>query len=170
MVQLARERRQDVTRKAMVAESNETLTRTALTAKEIAVNANFLSTRYAMREADKVAMLQQAIHMENIATAQQNRLQALSPAWWQPAKPPKLEPSIREGLQQDSSESATNNEPSCREGHKLQDSERLITNEHKQPEETVKHIKIETAVPTVKPKESEDAEVAAADNEGAVLT
>ena len=87
----------------MVAGSNETLTRTALTAKEIAANANFLSTRYAMREADKVAMLQQAIHMENIATAQQNRLQALSPAWWQPAKPPKLEPSNREGLQQTTS-------------------------------------------------------------------
>ena len=87
MVQLARERRQDVTRKAMVAEGNETLTRTALTAKEIAANANFLSTRYAMREADKVAMLQQAIHMENIATAQQNRLQALSAEWWQPTKP-----------------------------------------------------------------------------------
>ena len=68
--------------------------------------------------------------MENIATAQQNRLQALSAAWWQPTKPPNLEPSNREGMQQDSSESATNNEPSCREGHKLQDSERLITNEH----------------------------------------
>ena len=60
MVQLARERRQDVTRKAMVAENNETPTRTALTAKAIAANANFLSTRYAMRKADKVAMLQQA--------------------------------------------------------------------------------------------------------------
>ena len=49
-------------------------------------------------------------------------------------------------MQQDSSESATNNEPSCREGHKLQDSERLITNEHKQPEERVKHIEIEKAI------------------------
>ena len=155
MVQLARERRQDVTRKAiiMVAEGNETLTRTALTAKEIAANANFLSTRYTMREADKAAMLQQAIHMENIATAQQNRLQALSAEWWQPTKPPKFEPSnSREGMQQDSSESATNNEPSCREGHKLQDSERLITNEHKEPEERVKHIEIEKAI--AKPRSS----------------
>ena len=69
----------------MVAEGNETLTRTAHTAKEIAANANFLSTRYGMtnhqvqdtmREcgADKAGMLKQAFHMGNIATAQQNRL------------------------------------------------------------------------------------------------
>ena len=69
----------------MVAEGNETLTRTAHTAKEIAATASFLSTRYGMTKhqvqdtiymymcecgADMVARLQQAIHMGNIATAQ----------------------------------------------------------------------------------------------------
>ena len=98
MVRLARERRQDGTRKAMVAEGNETLTRTvgerstctlSKNEKEIAATENFLSTRYGMTK----HQVQDAIivqiwsshgrdasasnpHMENIATAQQTRLQA----------------------------------------------------------------------------------------------
>ena len=114
---------------------------------------------------DRIAMAQQnRLHTEQRELAEHNRIHAQAAAdraaielkwteWWQPAKPPKLEeefiatvpkPRAKENLAKQRGEVCheeftTNNEPSTigNLGHTLKDSERLITNERKQPAETL---------------------------------